>query len=222
LNANQNDDAPDNRLPSERLLRQGAAALSNAELLAIILCSDTLPLAERILDHYDGLYGLAEASTAELLTIEGLSSARIVQIAATFELSKRLITSKSEKQVPITSAADAARYVADMAYLIQENVRVLLLDSARRIVATPTIYIGTLTTSVLRVSEVYREAITRNCPALILVHNHPSGDPTPSPEDIELTRTLVNAGRLLDIALLDHIIIGGQRWVSLSEMGFVY
>jgi DNA repair protein RadC len=159
---------------------------------------------------------------AELEAIEGLNSAQIVQVAATIELGKRLITSKNDEQVFITSAADAARYVADMMYLIQEHVRVLLLDSARRIVAAPTIYIGTINTSVLRVSEVYREAITRNCPALILAHNHPSGDPTPSPEDVELTRTLVNAGRLLDIVLLDHIIIGQQRWVSLTEMGFVF
>ena len=97
----------------------------------------------------------------------------------------------------------------------------MLLDSARRVIAAPTIYIGTINTSVLRIAEVYREAITRNSPAIILAHNHPSGDPTPSPEDIELTRTLVNAGRLLDITLVDHVIIGQQRWVSLREQGFL-
>ena len=100
-------------------------------------------------------------------------------------------------------------------------MRVILLDSSRRVVAAPTLYIGTLTTSVLRISEVYREAITRNSPALILAHNHPSGDPTPSPHDVEVTRALASAGMLLDITLVDHVIIGRGRWVSLRDQGFL-
>ena len=103
-----------------------------------------------------------------------------------------------------------------------ENVRVLLLDINRRVIAAPTVYIGTLTTSVLRASEIYREAIVRGSAMLILAHNHPSGDPTPSPEDVEMTRSLAAAGRLLDIALVDHLIIGRGKWVSLREMGFSF
>jgi DNA repair protein RadC len=110
----------------------------------------------------------------------------------------------------------------DMSHLTQENVRVILLDAARRVVSLPTIYVGTLNASVLRIAEIFREAITRNTPALILVHNHPSGDPTPSPEDVELTRTIVKAGELLDILVLDHLIIGQRDWVSLKNLGITF
>ena len=200
--------------------------VSNAELLAIILRTGmahetALHLAERILASYNGLYGLARANPADLQTIHGLSVAKVAQIVATFELGRRLMMTRPNDRPLISSAADAARYVADMAYLSQENVRVILLDSARRVVDAPTIYIGTINMSVLRIAEIFREAVTRNSPSIILAHNHPSGDPTPSPEDVDLTRTLVTAGRLLDITLVDHVIIGEQRWVSLREQGFL-
>jgi DNA repair protein RadC len=106
--------------------------------------------------------------------------------------------------------------------LPQEHVRVILLDSMRRVVAIPTIYIGTVNASVLRVSEIFREAVTRNCPAMILAHNHPAGDANPSPEDVELTRTLIAAGRLLDVMLLDHLVIGHHDWSSLKDMGLAF
>src|SRR5690606_7967356 len=98
----------------------------------------------------------------------------------------------------------------------------ILLDSNRRVQTITTVYIGTVNASLLRVSEIFREAVVRNCPAIILAHNHPSGDPTPSPEDIELTRTLITAGKLLDVALLDHIIIGASEWSSLKELGLAF
>jgi DNA repair protein RadC len=119
----------------------------------------------------------------------------------------------------IRTSADAAQLVGDMANLRQEHVRVVLLDNSRYVMATPTVYIGTVNASVLRVSEVFREAIIRNSPAIILAHNHPSGDPTPSPEDIELTRAMCAAGKLLDIQVLDHIIIAQHGWMSLKDMG---
>lgn len=217
-------DIPPHDRPRERLLTNGAGALSNAELLAIILRTGTvqenaLRLAERILAHYGSLQGLAQATPDELNQIKGLGNAKVAQIAATIEFGKRLMTQQTDERALIARAADAAALMLDMRNLRQEHVRVILLDTARRVVATPTIYIGTLNASVLRISEIYREAITRNCPAVILVHNHPSGDPTPSPEDVELTRTLLAAGKLLDIVLLDHIIIGSQNWVSLAELG---
>ncbi|HVU09973.1 MAG TPA: DNA repair protein RadC [Phototrophicaceae bacterium] len=212
--------------PYVRLISEGADALSNAELLAIILrVGDThetaLDLSQRLLAHYHGLYHLAQANVAELQESTGLSRIASAEIVAAFELGKRLIAAQVGERPAIHSAADAARYLADMAYLAQEHVRVILLDSARRVIAAPTIYIGTINISVLRVAEIFREAITRGSASIILVHNHPSGDPTPSPQDIELTRALANAGRLLDIALVDHLIIGAQGYSSLRELGFL-
>ncbi len=207
-------------------MASGAAALSNAELLAVIIRTgtpyeDAIRLAERILVRYDGLYGLAQANIAELHEVIGLGSAKIAQIIAALELSKRLTTAPASEPPTITSAADAAHYVSDMEFLTQEHVRVILLNSARHVVAVPTAYIGTISVTVLRPAEIFREAVRHSSPALILAHNHPSGDPTPSPEDIELTRTLAAAGRLLDITLVDHIIVGRRRWVSLRDQGFL-
>jgi DNA repair protein RadC len=220
-------DLPDGERPRERLLTHGAAALSSAELLAIILRTGTgqenvLRLAERILAQFGGIPGLAEASPAELLQIRGLGEAKIAQLIASLELGRRLVAHSPAEHPLVSNAGDAARIVGDMVHLKQEHVRVILLDSSRRVIAVPTVYIGTLNASVLRVSEIYREAITRNSPAIILVHNHPSGDPDPSPEDVEMTRTLIAAGNLLDISLLDHIIIGHSGWVSLKEMGVAF
>ncbi len=217
-------DMPGNERPRERLMQYGANALSNAELLAIILRTGTaqenvLHLAERILARYQGLQALSQTSPEELQQVAGLGAAKATQILAALEIGKRAMTYNGNERPIVNAAADAARLVMDMGALRQEQVRIILLDTARRVIAIPTVYIGTLNTSVLRVSEIFREAITRNSPALILAHNHPSGDPSPSPEDIELTRTLVAAGNLLDIQVLDHLIIGQPRWTSLKEMG---
>jgi DNA repair protein RadC len=220
-------DLPDSERPRERLFSYGAAALSNAELLAIILRTgsqeeNVLHLCERVLAQYQGLQGLAQATATDLEQFRGLGKAKIAQLMAVLELGKRLTAYQPGEHPIVQNAADAARLVKDMSNLPQEHVRAILLDTSNQVIAIPTIYIGTLNASVLRVSEVYREAITRNSPAMILAHNHPSGDPSPSPDDIEITRSLFAAGKLLDIALLDHLIIGRQRWVSFKEMGLVF
>lgn len=217
---------PSYQHPISRLFERGASALSNAELLAVIIRTgtpheDALRLAERLLAKHDGLHGLVQADMRELYEINGLSNAKIAQIAAALELSKRLTLSRMPALLQIVSAADAAPLVNDMAQLAQEHVRVILLDAGRRVIATPTIYVGTATMTVVRIAEIFREAISANSPAIILAHNHPSGDPTPSPEDIELTRALANAGHLLDIALVDHLIVGQMGWVSLRDQGFL-
>ncbi len=221
------NDIPTEERPRERLLNRGAQYVSNAELLAIILRTGTagenvLHLAERILAEHDGLIGLARISQAELEQISGLGPAKVSQILATLELARRLATLPIPDQPFIHSADDAVRLVMDMGYLQQEHFRVILLDAARRVMSIPTIYIGTLNATVLRVAEVFREAITRNAPSLILVHNHPSGDPSPSPEDVEITRTIVQAGLLLDITVLDHLIISQHGWRSLKNLGIVF
>lgn len=215
---------PSNERPRERLSRHGAAALSASELLAIILGTGTrqenvIHLAERVLTHFGGLNGLAQAAPSELEQMHGLGAAKIAQIVAAVEIGRRMAhTSETERPIVQTSA-QAVHLVKDMNSLLQEQIRVILLDTAYRVIAVPTVYIGTVNAALLRVSEVYREAIARNAPAIILVHNHPSGDPTPSPEDVELTRRLIQAGELLDITLLDHLIVGGNGWRSLKEMG---
>jgi DNA repair protein RadC len=218
---------PDAQRPRERLLNHGPTALSEAELLAIILRTGTtdenvLHLAERILAHYNGLHGLAQASVNELMQFKGLGAAKITHISAALELGKRLITYNPQERPLVNRAEDAVRLVADMGQLTQEHVRVILLDSSRHVIAIPTIYIGTINASVLRVAEVLRDAVTRNSPAIIVVHNHPSGDSTPSPEDIELTHALIAGARVLDIMLVDHLIIGQNSWSSLKELGLAF
>lgn len=209
--------------PLNRLLADGASGLTNAELIATFFDGETettLTFAQQLLSSYTDLHNLAQATPIDLQRLTPAPTAG--RILATFELCKRLAREQTQERPVIASAADAAALLADMAYLAQENVRVLLLDINRRVIAAPTVYIGTLTTSVLRASEIYREAIVRGSAMLILAHNHPSGDPTPSPEDVEMTRSLAAAGRLLDIALVDHLIIGRGKWVSLREMGFSF
>lgn len=215
-------DLPSDEKPRERLLRHGADVLSSTELLAIIIGTghrdeNALQLAGRILAQYGGLEGLSRVTAAELTRFKGLGMAKSAQILAALALGQR--AKMLVHDVPeIRAAADAAQLLTDMGTLRQEQVRVMLLDSQQRVQHIETVYIGTVNMSVLRVSEIYREAIVRNCPAIIVAHNHPSGNPTPSPEDIEMTRDLVSAGRLLDIQLIDHLIIGQNRWVSLRDM----
>lgn len=218
------NDLPAAERPRERLLKHGSGALSTAELLAILLRTGTdtenvVRLAERILSQFGGLHGLAKTHAAQLLNIRGLGEAKVAQVMAALELGNRLAATQPDERTPVRSAADAAKLVLDMRYLPQEHVRLILLDTNSRVIAMPTVYIGTLNTSVLRIAELFREAITRNSPALIIAHNHPDGSPNPSPEDIDLTRSLVRAGELLDIQVIDHLIIGESEWRSLREMG---
>ena len=209
------------------MLTYGAAVLSNTELIAILLRTGTasdnvLQVAEQVLMTCGGLAGLMRASHTDLLKIDGMGPTKATQIMAVVELAKRAMTLPTAERVVIDKAEDAARLFMDMQFLQQEHVRILLLDSARCVIGSPTIYIGTLNTSVLRVSEIFRDAIARNSAAIVLAHNHPSGDPTPSPEDLELTHTLIAAGKLLDIQLLDHLIMGHNQWVSMKALGIAF
>jgi DNA repair protein RadC len=216
---------PVSERPRERLEHYGAGALSSAELLAIILRTgvggeSVLNLAARLLAKYNGLIGLARASFGELCAEHGIGPAKTTQLKAAMELGRRLLITSPEERPQVKSPADAANLLMlEMSLLEQEHLRTILLDSKNHVLATPTIYVGNLNTSVVRVGELFREAIKVNCAALIVVHNHPSGDPTPSPEDVKVTELVVQAGQLLDIEVLDHLIIGQQRYVSLKERG---
>ena len=217
-------DIPNEERPRERLITQGANTLSTTELLAIILrtgsqSENVLQLSSRILSTYGGLRGLAKVTSDELLSFNGLGKAKATQILAALALGQRANMLQPIERSRIENAQDAARLFADMGSLTQEQIRVMLLDSSRKMTHIQTVYIGTVNMSVLRISEIYREAIIRNSPALIVAHNHPSGDTNPSPEDIDMTRALIAAGELLDIQLVDHLIIGQSDWHSLREMG---
>jgi DNA repair protein RadC len=214
---------PSHERPRERLQHFGPQALSVAELLAIILRTGTrgdnaLELANKLLAKYGGLPGLVRADHRELCAEHGIGEAKAAQVKAALEIGRRLALVQADTRYKIRTPADAANLVMlDLAYLDTEQMRILLLDAKGQLVEKVSLYQGTANSSVLRASEVFRPAIIRNCPGLILCHNHPSGDPAPSPEDIASTRQLVEAGRILDIELVDHIIIGHQRFASLKE-----
>lgn len=216
-------DMPIDERPRERLRNEGAENLSQTELLAIILRTGTqqdnvLELSARLLVKYGGIKGLARISFAELCNEHGVGEAKAAQLLSALEIGKRLSRVTSEEKYQIRSADDAARLIKmDMMYLTHEEMRILILDTKNNVVENIARYKGTVNSSVLRAAEVFRPAVIRNCPSVIVAHNHPSGDPTPSPEDTEVTRQLVEAGRLLDIELLDHLIIGNPRYVSLKE-----
>ncbi len=218
------DMAEENR-PRERLMQVGAQAVSTAELLAIILRTgvggeNVLRLAERLLSEFRDLPGLAKASIAELTKVKGVGPAKAIEIKAALEIGRRLMASAPQEKARVSSPADAANLLmSEMMFLEQEHLRLILLDTRNGVISTPTIYVGSLNTSVVRIGELFRAAIKENAAAFIVVHNHPSGDPSPSPEDVNVTRQIAQAGKLLDISLLDHIVIGHQRYVSLKERG---
>ncbi len=216
---------PAGERPRERLRESGPAALSNSELLAIILRTGTawenvLGLAARVLAKFGGLAGLARASFGELCAERGIGQAKAAQLKAALELGRRLVSTQPEERAVVRSPQDVANLLmAEMGLLDQEQLRVVLLNSKNQVMAVPEVYRGSVSTSLIRVSEVFREAVRENCPAIIVVHNHPSGDPTPSSEDVQVTEQMVAAGKLLDIEVLDHLIIGQQRYTSLKEQG---
>jgi DNA repair protein RadC len=185
----------------------------------LIQTPDALTLSQEILTCF-GFSGLLNASVAELCAIDGIGPARAAQIKAALELGKRLLVTSPEEKPQIKSPADAANLLMlEMCSLEQEQLRVVLLDTRNRVIAIRTLYVGNLNTSVVRVGEIFRQAIKANAAAIIIVHNHPSGDATPSPEDVAVTAEIVQAGQMLNIEVLDHLIIGQQRFVSLKERG---
>jgi DNA repair protein RadC len=216
-------DLPTEERPRERLQNHGPGALSNAELLAIILRTGTtrdnvLELAGQLLSKYDGLGGLMRAEFMQLCAEYGLGTAKAAQLKAALEIGRRLDMVQPGEKYQIKSPADAATLVMqEMTYLDHEQMRILVLDTKNRVVENISRYKGTVNSSVLRAAEIYRPAVIRNCPAVIICHNHPSGDPTPSPEDIAVTQQLVTAGQHLDIELVDHLVIGNHRFISLKE-----
>lgn len=211
--------------PRERLMEVGPGALHNAELLAILLRTgvqgeSAVQVAQNLLTIFNGLTGIHRATYQEVCEIRGVGPAKAAQIKAAIELGNRLRQQTPDERPVIQSPADAAELVLyEMSGLSQEHLWVLILDTRNRVISKEKIYVGSLNSSSVRIGELFKAAIQRSAASLIVVHNHPSGDPTPSPEDISLTRAVVQAGKLLDIDVLDHLVIGQGRFVSLKEKG---
>src|SRR5664280_337516 len=211
--------------PRERLMHLGPQALAASELLAILLRvgvpgENAVQVGQRLLKIFGGISGLQRAPMEELCNQRGIGEAKAAQIKAAIELGRRLTLESPDERPAINSPADAAALVMyEMSALEQEHLRVILLDTRNRVLEIVEIYKGSVNSSQIHVGKIFKAAIRRNAPALIVVHNHPSGDPTPSPDDAVVTRAIVQAGKLLDVDVLDHMVIGQGRWVSLEERG---
>lgn len=218
-------DLPEAERPRERLESLGAGALANAELIAIALRTggrgqNALVLAQSLLARFHGLGGVARASVRELCQVPGIGPAKAAQLQAALELGRRLVATGGDLRPRVSSAADAAPYfLAEMGDAPQEELHVMLLDNKNQVLRTCRVYVGNVNSAIVRVSEVFREAIRDGAKSVIVAHNHPSGDPSPSPEDVAVTREIVQGGRLLDIDVLDHLVVGRDRYVSLRERG---
>lgn len=220
-------DFPREERPRERFMNFGPESLSNQELLAILLRTGTkeesvLQLANRILIHFDGLRMLKGATLSELTSIKGIGKAKAIQILSAIELGNRISNSSFEDRYVIRSPEDGAKYVMnDMRFLTQEHFVCIYLNTKNQVLHKKTVFIGSLNASIVHPREVFKEALRHSAASVICFHNHPSGDPGPSKEDIEVTRRLVEAGKIIGIELLDHLIIGENKFVSLKEKGYV-
>jgi DNA repair protein RadC len=216
---------PPREQPRERLRDAGPAALSDAELLAILLRvgvsgTNVVQLAQQLLSEHKGWSGLLRADYHELCRRRGVGEAKAATLKAALEIGRRLLIAGLDERPQIKSPADvAALLLLEMGHLEQEQLRAVLLDTKNRVQEIATIYVGSVNSAQVRVGEVFRDAIRRTSAAIIVAHNHPSGDPTPSPEDILVTRQIVEAGKLLDVDVLDHLVIGRGRYVSMRERG---
>ena len=214
--------------PRERLALRGATGLSSAELLALVWGSgapgrSATDIAHEALARHDGLAGLARASEVELAALPGVGPARAGQLVAAFELGRRLLADWPSGRWTVRTPADLAdRLVLQMGHLVREELRVVLLNTRNVVLRVGTVYVGNVSTSLVRVGELFRDAVRLDAAAVILVHNHPSGDPAPSPDDLHLTAEALAAGRLLDVEVLDHLIIGHDAWVSLRDRGMAF
>jgi DNA repair protein RadC len=207
--------------PLYRLHRHGTEALATTELLALVLGTAEAPgIADEILARYGSIHQLARASKEQLMKIRGIGEAQAGRLVAMLELSRRLQAPPADERPRVASPADGAQLLLPrLRHLKQEELHNILLDTRNRVLDIRTIYKGSLNTSMIRIGEIFRPAIEAPAAALIMAHNHPSGDPSPSPEDVNVTRQAVQAGKLLDIDVLDHLVIGNGIYTSLKERG---
>jgi len=218
-------DLPAAERPRERLALRGPGGLSAAELIAVVVGTggagrSAVDVAEDALARHASVGALARASDAELAAIPGLGLAKAARLAAAFELGRRSVADWPAGRWTIRSPRDVAdRLIVEMGRLEREELRVLSLNAKNVVQRASTAYVGNVSASLVRVGELFRDAVRLDASGVILVHNHPSGDPTPSPDDLHLTAEAIAAGRLLDIDVLDHVVIGHDAWVSLRDRG---
>ena len=213
-------DLPEEKKPREKLRKYGPASLKNYELMAVILGKGTrregiLELSKRIMSQYGDQAVLSQGDVDTLEKVLSLSPVQACQVAAAFELGKRLFGRSTE--VFLRSPEEVFEYAKDMARLKKEHLRGLYLDTRNKLIRDEVIAIGTLNASLAHPREIFHPAIDSHAAAILLVHNHPSGDPSPSKDDIELTKQVHEASKILDIEVLDHVIIGSQNYCSLKE-----
>jgi len=219
-------DLPVSERPRERLQRLGAEALSAQEILAVILGrgvsgESVMVTAQRLLSKFENLKGIAEASVEELSQVKGIGIAKAAQIKAAFELSSRLdgYAQAGEKTVVKTPEDVMGLVGKRLRAKKKEYFLALLLDTRNQLIKVAEISVGSLDSSIVHPREVFKEAISASAAAVIFAHNHPSGDAEASPDDIKLTKRLAEAGELVGIEVLDHIIIGGKKFLSLKREG---
>ncbi|KXS48249.1 RadC family protein [Halanaerobium congolense] len=211
--------------PREKLLKKGSKYLSTAELLALVIRTGNrertaVELAQDLLNFYGGLEGIQDLSCEELQQINGIGTAKAAQIKAVIELSSRITALKNQQKDLVSNPIQAAELLAgEMRFLKQEVLRVILLDVKNKVISVPEISRGGLSSSIVHPREVFKEAIRRSSAAMILVHNHPSGDPTPSSDDLSITKKLVKTGKIIGIEVIDHIVIAGDKYLSFKEKG---
>lgn len=216
------NEIPSGERPREKLLFYGAQFLSNEELLAIILRTgnkdlNVVELSYRIIHSVGGLNGLCRASAKELMKVKGVKEAKATQILAVCELYRRFKTSELT-QVKISKPSDVAELVLDELRMLQQEVLMLItLDTKNKVISKKEIFKGGLNSSLVHPREIFKEAVKDSAASIIICHNHPSGDPTPSRDDINITTRLKECGKMMGIELLDHLIIGDNRFISLKE-----
>ena len=215
--------------PREKLLTQGSRVLSEAELLAIVLRNGTASTGESAMDHarvllgqFGGLQGIDAASVSELRTVKGIGPAKVAQIKASLEIGRRMGSQKWEAGQALRSSEDVYRHFRDhLGGEKRELFYVVLLNNKNRKIREVKISEGSLTASLVHPREVYNPVIRDSAAAVIFVHNHPSGDPAPSPEDIDITRRLKEVGDVMGIRVLDHVVIGHDRFFSFNDKGMI-
>ncbi len=228
-------DLPDGERPRERICRLGPEALSTAELLAVALRTGSggktaLDLAGQLLGVGREVAGpgrelgyLAGAPVEELCRVRGVGRAKAAQVKAALELGKRAAAEVGRAGTPVRSPSDVGNLlIKEMRRLDKEQFRVVLLNTKNRMVGVELVSVGSLNESIVHPREIFKPAVRKSAAAVILAHNHPSGDPSPSPEDVDVTRRLIEAGRILGIEVLDHIVVGEERFVSMREAGVAW
>ena len=216
----------DKLLPYEKCLEHGAAVLDNAELLAAIIRTGTnglssTQLAEKILENAGSLNGLYDMSVADLMQIKGVGKAK-VQICCILELSRRIAKQKARERLDFSNAETIADYyMEDMRHLEKEHLVLVMLDNRCRLIKDKVLSVGTSTGSMVSIREIFKEALDNRAASVVLLHNHPSGNPSPSREDMKVTRSVLEAGKIIGIELLDHIVIGDNSYFSFKQMQYI-